>query len=181
MTDNMTRVMNQVNAMTVDELRTRLAEYMAADEQLQPQPVGVEVRLSNIGGRAGRYDVLLLMDDGTEKEVKFRDRYSRLVYIYTLMHPQGYQRRFLQAADYRELRQLYSQLYFAPAEPLLKTIGTDFDHFFSQSVAQSRVAIRQADSRAQAFEIASPKQHAGKTLIPAAANIDNILIDNSLA
>ena len=177
MSQLLTSVTSLVNAMTDAEVRTRLVEYMSADERLQPQPVGVEIRLSENRG-SSRYDVLLLLEDGTEKPVKFRDRYSRLVYIYTLMHPEGYQRRFLQNDDYRALRQLYSQLYFTSAERLLKTIGSKFDQFFNQSVAQSRVAIRRTDSRAHLFEIASPTKHNGRTLIPAAATAT--IIDNTL-
>ena len=76
-------------------LKNRLAAYMMADENLVSRPIGVEVRLADTLDRSGRYDVLIVLEDGSEKEVKFRDRHSRLVYIYTLLHPQGYQRRSL--------------------------------------------------------------------------------------
>ena len=35
-----------IEAMTTDEMKQRLTEYMAADQQLIPRPVAVEVRPS---------------------------------------------------------------------------------------------------------------------------------------
>ena len=97
------KIEKMIEAMTTDEMKQRLAEYMAADQQLAPRPVAVEVRPSNINNVRCRYDVLLIAENGQEAEVKFRDRYSRLVYIYTLLHPQGYQRRLAAANNYRRL------------------------------------------------------------------------------
>ena len=176
----MSRVMNLVNAMTEEERCRRLAEYMEKDEHLKPKPIGVEVRLRDTFERAGRYAVLLLMDDGSEKEVQFRDRHSRLVYIYTLMHPKGYRGAFLMNNDLKDLRKLYSTLYFTSDEPMMKYVGKAFKQYFYQSVAQSRVAIRRTVGNAPDFEIACPKKNDGRTLIPAAANTDNIIIDNTL-
>ena len=179
MNENMT-IWNMINSMTVEEMRARLAEYMANDERLKPKPIGVEVRLRDTFERSGRYAVLLLMDDGSEREVKFRDRHSRLVYIYTLMHPKGYRRAFLMNNDLKDLRLLYSKLYFSSDEPMMKYIGEAFEQYFYQSVAQSRVAIRATIANASDFEIACPKKNNGRTLIPAARNTENIIIDNTL-
>ena len=99
-----------IELMTTDEMKQCLAEYMAADQKLAPRPVAIEVRLSDINNVRCRYDVLLIAENGRETEVKFRDRYSRLIYIYTLLHPQGYQRRMAAANNYKELQQLYSLL-----------------------------------------------------------------------
>ena len=76
--------------MSVEELKNRLAAYMLADMQLAKKPVAVEVRMSETQDRGGRYDVLLITADGEEMEVMFRDRSARLIYIYTLMHPEGF-------------------------------------------------------------------------------------------
>ena len=89
----MTDIQTKIDSMSLDEIKQRLAAYMAADEQLAPRPVAIEVRLSDTGNVRCRYDVLLIAENGQETEVKFRDRCSRLLYIYTLLHPQGYQRR----------------------------------------------------------------------------------------
>ena len=178
MTVDMTVVNNLINAMTEEERWKRLADYMTRDESLMPKPIGVEVRLRDTPERSGRYVVLIIMDDGTEKEVKFRDRHSRLVYIYTLLHPKGYRSAFLKNNGLRDLQQLYSKLYFASAEVLQKYADKKFKQYFYQSVAQSRVAIRQTVGNAPDFEIACPKKHMGRTIIPAAANTDNIIIDN---
>jgi hypothetical protein len=106
------KIKEMIELMTIDEMKKRLAEYMAADQQLAPRPIAVEVRLSNINNVRCRYDVLLIAENGQETEVKFRDRCSRLLYIYTLLHPQGYQRRLAAANNYKALRNLYTMLYF---------------------------------------------------------------------
>ena len=177
------RIQKMIEAMTTDEMKQRLAEYMAADQQLAPRLVAVEVRPSNNNVRC-RYDVLLIAENGQETEVKFRDRCSRLVYIYTLLHPQGYQRRQAAANNYRELCHLYSMLYFRDSDALLKTIGsTDAKkpgHFFSHYIAQSRNAVRQASPLAEPFAIARPQSHNGKVLIPFVADGGNVIIDASL-
>lgn len=170
-----------INSMSIDEMKERLTAYMEADKQFAAHPVGVEVRMRPMIQRNGRYAVLLLLSDGTEKEVLFPDRYSRLVYIYTLMHPEGYQRRKLEANGCCVLCQLYSQVYFRDADSLLKSVNrAGFDHFFSQAVAQSRVAIRKANAHADDLVIAGPQQYGGKTLIPFAQHQDQIIIDQTL-
>lgn len=173
-------IKNMINTMTLEELKSSLEGYMLADERYAAHPVGIEVRLRDTMGIGGRYDVVLLMSDGTQREVKFTDRNSRLVYIFTLMHPQGYQRRMLAANDYNKLGALYSMLYYRDSESLLKSIGDDYDHFFSQAVAQSRVALRKACPNANDFVIDRPQNHAGKTLIPFAKNQGTVIIDSSL-
>ena len=170
-----------IDSMSLEEIKQRLAEYMAADKTLMPTLVAVEVRPSSINNVRCRYDVLLIAEDGQETEVKFRDRYSRLVYIYTLLHPQGYQRRLAAANNYKALRQLYTMLYFKESNALIKTINsTDFDHFFSHYIAQSRNAIRQATVHASDFAIDRPQSHDGKVLIPFVALGGTVILDNSL-
>ena len=175
------KIAMMLNQMSVEEQRTRLAEYMAADKNLMPGLVAVEVRLASLDNKCCRYDVLLIDEDGSEIPVKFRDRYSRLIYIYTLLHPQGYQRRVPSANGYRELCHLYYMLYFRDSDALLGTIdSTGFDHFLSHNVAQSRQAIRQASPLAECFVIDRPQSHNGKLLIPFVADGGNVLIDASL-
>ena len=178
------RIEKMIETMTTDEMKQRLAEYMAADKTLMPGLVAIEVRLSPSGSAKCRYSVLLIGEEGDETEVQFRDRYSRLVYIYTLLHPQGYQRRQAAANDYRELCHLYTMLYFRGSDALLKTIkGTDTKnpgHFFSHYIAQSRNAVRQASPLAAPFVIDRPQSHNGKVLIPFVANGGNVIIDASL-
>ena len=175
-----TTIQEMLDTMSVEELKNRLAAYMMADENLVSRPIGVEVRLADTFNRSGRYDVLIVLEDGSEKEVKFHDRHSRLVYIYTLLHPQGYQRRSLRANNFQALRDLFSRLYFGSAEPLLRAIGDNFDQYFSQAVAQSRRAIRETIGASEQFEIALPQRHGGKTLVSCAANGGHVIIDSSL-
>lgn len=175
------KIKKMIESMTTDELKQRLAAYMVADEQLAPRPVAIEVRLSDINNVRCRYDVLLIAENGEEAEVKFRDRYSRLVYIFTLLHPQGYQRRLATANNYKALRNLYTMLYFRDSHALMKTIeSTDFDHFFSHYIAQSRNAIRQATPHASDFAIDRPQSHDGKVLVPFVAQGGTVILDASL-
>ena len=175
------KIKKMIESMTVDEMKQRLAEYMVADQQLAPRPIAVEVRPSNINNVRCRYDVLLIAENGQETEVKFRDRCSRLLYIYTLLHPQGYQRRLAAANNYKALRQLYTMLYFKGGDALMKTIeSTNFDHFYSHYIAQSRNAIRQATPHASDFAIDRPQSHDGKVLIPFVALGGTVILDNSL-
>lgn len=175
------KIKEMIELMTTDEMKQRLAEYMAADQKLAPRPIAIEVRLSDINNVRCRYDVLLIAENGRETEVKFRDRYSRLIYIYTLLHPQGYQRRMAAANNYKELQQLYSLLYFKDSDALVKTVeSTDFDHFFSHYIAQSRNAIRQATPHASDFAIDRPQSHDGKVLIPFVAQGGTVILASSL-
>lgn len=170
-----------IDAMSIDEMRARLAEYMAADKNLMPGLVAVEIRQNPARNAKCCYDVLLVDESGEEIEVKFHDRYSRLVYIYTLLHPQGYQRRVPTAHDYHVLRQLYSMLYYRDSDALLKTIASaGFDHFLSHYIAQSRKAVRQASPLAEPFVIDRPQPHNGKVLIPFVANGGTVIVDPSL-
>ena len=174
-------IREQIEKMTVEELRAHLTKYMTNDISLLPPIVAIEVRLSNINNVRCRYDVLLIAENGEETEVKFRDRCSRLLYIYTLLHPQGYQRRLAAANNYKALRNLYTMLYFRDSHALLKTIdSTDFNHFFSHYIAQSRNAIRQATPHAADFAIDRPQSHDGKVLIPFVAQGGTVILDASL-
>ena len=174
-------IREQIEKMTVEELRAHLTKYMTNDISHLPPIVAIEVRLSDTGNVRCRYDVLLIAENGEETEVKFRDRYSRLVYIFTLLHPQGYQRRLAAANGYKAMRQLYTLLYFKGSDALLKTIdSTDFNHFFSHYVAQSRNAIRQATPHAADFAIDRPQSHDGKVLIPFVAQGGTVILDASL-
>lgn len=174
------KIKKMIESMTADEMKQRLAEYMAADTQLNLRPVTIKVRCSSHNARC-RYDVLLVTEDGQETEVNFPDRYSRLVYIFTLLHPQGYQRRMAAANNYMALRHLYGRLYFRDSDALLKTINsTGFEHFFSQYIAQSRKAIRHATTYASDFAIDRPQSHDGKVVIPFVEEGGTVILDKSL-
>ena len=178
-------VFDFVNTLTTDELRVRLAAYMEKDPKFHAPLVAVEVRL-NAGDHAGcRYDVYLIDKEGTETPIKFHDRFSRLIYIYTLLHPQGYQRRKAAADNYSALCRLYSLLYFKDGSAVLKTVNsTDAKHpghFLSQYISQARNAVRNAVPYAEQFLIDRPQSHNGKTLIPFAADGGTVILDATLS
>ena len=178
----MTNVTELIERMTAEEIKTRLAEYMERDERLKEPPlIAVEVRPSNKSAFKCRYEVLLINKEGDETPIKFPNRCSQLIYIYTLLHPKGYQRRKAEADNYRALRHLDNLLYFRDSKAIIKSIENQgFDHFFSQGVAQSRKALRDASPLAEAFVIDHPQSHNGKLLIPFASNGGNVIIHPSL-
>ena len=170
--------------MTVEELRARLTKYMENDPKLKPPLIAVEVRMRTDDNTRCLYDVLLIDKERRETPVVFHDRYSRLLYIYSLLHPQGYQRRQVSANNYRALCHLYNVLYFRDSDALLKTIeSTDVKkpgHFFNHYVAQSRKAVRQASPLAESFAIDRPQSHNGKLLIPFVSHGGTVILDASL-
>lgn len=174
--ENITKM---IDAMSVEEMKERLAAYMQADMDM-PKPVAIEVREQE--NSRVRYKVLLIMGDGEELEVKFTDRPSRLIYIYTLLHPQGFQRRSLTVKDYRPLCELYSNVYCTfSTDALLKSINSlNFDQYFNQAVSQARVAIRNTINNSKDFEIARPQQNNGKTIIDFVANGGEVILPPDL-
>lgn len=173
-------IAKMIDAMSVEELKTRLAAYMQADMEL-PKPVAIEVRLKETSDARGRYDVLLILENGEELEVKFTDRPSRLIYIYTLLHPQGFQRRSLAVNNYKPLTDLYGQLYFMEGDAVLKSIEkSGFEQYYNQAVSQARVSIKRTINDWEDFAIARPQKHNGKTIIDFVANGGQVIIDNKL-
>ena len=141
----------------------------------------IEVRLSSKKRTKDRYDVILIDSEGGETVVKFKFHSSKLIYIYTLLHPKGYQRRKLQADNYLALRRLYNLLFFRDDKSLMKSInGSGFDHFVSQFVSQSRTAVRRASNLAEQFVIDHPHSHNGKLLIPFVAQGGRVHFDKSI-
>ena len=181
MTNNITKFLKN---MSVDEMRARLAEYMKNDPELHSPFVAVEVRRNTDSHSSCRYDVLIIDKEGSETPVKFTDRYSRLIYIYTLLHPAGDQRRKVATDNYRALCRLYDLLYFKDSKALLETIGKTETaipgHFMSHYIAQSRNAVRKAIPFAEKFIIDHPQSHNGNILIPFAAEGGIIKFDASL-
>lgn len=173
------KINDMIDKMTDEEVRTRLGEYMMKDPAFMPNIVAIQVRLSDENTRSCRYKVLLVDEEGTEIEVKFRDRPSRLVYIYSLMHPEGYQRRQLTANNYRPLCQLYGQLYFKDSEALVKSIDKNPNQFISQAVTQARVAIKSTGLPWEDLVIADPKTH-NKLFIPFVKEGKTVILDSSL-
>ena len=74
-----------IDSMSVEEMKERLAAYMTADDRLAKRPVRVEVRERKSYSRKGRYEVVLILANGSERVVNFKDRYSRLVYSHMIL------------------------------------------------------------------------------------------------
>lgn len=177
-------IFDTINSMTIDELRTRLTAYMTADNRLTTYPMAIEVRANDSAKAHCRYDVLFLDENGNATTVVFPDRFSRLIYIYTLLHPKGFQRRSVANNNYRSLCCLFDLLYFKDSAALFKTINNaesyQEGHFLSQYIAQSRKAVRNALPLADEFIIDRPQNHNGKVLIPFVAAGGQVILDSQL-
>ena len=173
------RIKKMIDMMSVEVMRTRLAEYMMQDESLKPRVTAIEVRRCGTENAKCRYEVVLVDEDGAEEVVSFGDRCSRLIYIYTLMHTKGYQRYQLAKNGGRELCRLFRMLYFKEPRMMMKSMERNFERFVSQAVAQSRVAIRNAGMGCEELEIGSPKT-LGKEVIPFVANGGRVVIAKEL-
>jgi hypothetical protein len=179
----MNKISKAIEQMSVEEMQQRLAEYMAADKAWAPKPVAIEVRhrpIQNVSG-SHIYDVVVLKDDGTEEVIKFDDRYSKLIYIYTLMQPKGYQRRSLnkKAQGFPELPRLYRAIYMADPERLISCAAKDFNHMMSMAVSFIRKAIDKMIG-CEELTIGNPRQFYGRTVIPAVYNGLEVIIDSQL-
>ena len=177
-------IFDTINSMTIDELRARLTAYMTADKRLTTYPIAIEVRANDSAKACCRYDVLFLDENGNATTVVFPDRFSRLIYIYTLLHPKGFQRRSVANNNYRSLCRLFDLLYFKDSDALFKTINNaesyQKGHFLSHYIAQSRKAVRNALPLADEFIIDRPQNHNGKVLIPFVAAGGQVILDSQL-
>ena len=179
----MSKIQEAIQQMSVEEMQERLAEYMAADKEWAPKPVAIEVRHRDIKDIAGSniYDVIVMKDDGTEEVLKFDDRYSKLIYIYTLMHPKGYQRRSLnnQAQGFPELASLYRAVFMANPERFISYAAKDFNHMMSMAVSFIRKTIDKMVG-CEELTIGNPRHLYGRTFIPAVIDGLEVIIDSQL-
>ena len=179
----MSKIQEAIKQMSVEEMQQRLAEYMAADKKWAPNPIAIEVRHRDAKDVSGSniYDVIVRKDDDTEEVIKFGDRYSKLIYIYTLMHPKGYQRRSLNKQDQRfpELASLYRAVYMADPERLISCAAKDFNHMMSMAVSFIRKAIDKMIG-CEELTIGNPRHFYGRTVIPAVYNGLEVIIDSQL-
>ena len=179
----MSKIQEAIQQMSVEEMQKRLAEYMAADKEWAPKPIAVEVRHRDIKDISGTniYDVVVLKDDGTEEVILFDDRYSKLIYIYTLMHPKGYQRRSLNKPehDFSELASLYRAVYMSEPDRLIAYTAKDFNHMMSMAVSFIRKAVGKMIG-CEELTIGNPRQYCGRTVIPSVCNGLEVIIDSQL-
>lgn len=179
----MSKIQEAIQQMSVEEMQQRLAEYMAADKKWAPKPIAIEVRHRDVKDISGTniYDVIVLKDDNTEEVIKFEDRYSKLVYIYTLLHPKGYQRRSLNKSEqsFPEFASLYRAIFMADPKRMIAAAEKDFNHMMSMAVAFVRKAIDKMIG-CEELTIGNPRQYYGRTVIPAVYNGLEVIIDSQL-
>ena len=179
----MSKIQEAIQKMSVEEMQQRLEEYMKADKNWAPKPLAVEVRHRDMKDVSGSniYDVIVLKDDGSEETIRFKDRYSKLIYVYTLMHPKGYQRRSLNKSekDFSELADLYRALFMADPNRMIAYAAKEFDHMMSMAVSFINKAF-EGRIGCEELSIGNTRHYYGKTVIPAAYNGLEVIIDSQL-
>ena len=179
----MSKIQEAIKQMSVEEMQERLAAYMAADKEWAPKPIAIEVRHRDIKDISGTriYDVIVLKDDSTEEVIQFEDRYSKLIYIYTLLHPKGYQRRSLNKPEksFPELASLYRAIFMADPERMIAAAEKDFNHLMSMAVSFVRKAVDKMIG-CEELTIGNPRQYYGRTVIPAVYDGLEVIIDSQL-
>ena len=177
----MTAISTLIDAMSESEMRSRLAHYMQNDPSLQPSFMAIEIRQKDSPCKGCHYDIMLVDEAGNQTPIHFSDYNSCLLYVYALLHPQGFQRRKLVADNFQELCQLYSLLFLKKSQKLIKSINTvGIERFLNHYVSSSRRAIRAASPAAGQFLIDRPNAHKGKLLIPFVAENGQVIVDDSL-
>ena len=179
----MSKIQEAIQQMSVEEMKQRLAAYMAADKEWASKPVAIEVRHRDRDAIVGSniFDVIVLKDDDTEEVIKFGDRYSKLIYIYTLMHPKGYQRRSLnnRERNFPELTSLYQTIYMADPDRLVKQATKNFDHVMNMAISFIRNAFKNKIGLEE-LSIGNPNDYNGKVVIPAVYDGLKVILDNQL-
>ena len=182
----MSKIQEAIQNMSVEEMKQRLAAYMQNDKQWAPKPIAIEVRHRDANDIVGTniYDVVVLKDDGSEEFIKFEDRYSKLIYIYTLMHPKGFQRYTLNKPDknYSELTNLYYKIYDTRATRLIDYLTRaekNFDQMMNQSVNFIHRAFR-GKIGCEELGIGNTRHYNGRTVIPAVHDGLEVIFDSEL-
>ena len=179
----MSRIQEAIQQMSVEEMKEKLAAYMAVDKEWAPKPVAIEVRHRDRDDIVGAniFDVIVLKDDDTEEVIKFGDRYSKLIYIYTLMHPKGYQRRCLnnRERNFPELTSLYQTIFMADPDRLVNYAAQKFDHMMNMAISFIRKAFRNKTGLEQ-LSIGNPRQYNGRVVIPAVFDGLKVILDSQL-
>jgi len=168
----------EVSNMSEQQAKDLLVELIIATNNLDAAPIGIEVRLCKVITRSCSYDVVLKYQDGSETIVDFPDRRSRLMYIYTLLNPQGFKRSKLEK-DPQPLIDLYDEIFIGGSKEILRNaLTTNFERIFIQAVCQSRVPFKKL--HAEIFSIAQPTEYFGKTIIPYISGGEHVEIDPGL-
>ena len=179
----MSRIQEAIQQMSVEEMQQRLAEYMAADKEWAPKPIAIEVRHRDIKDIKGSniYDVIVINDDESEVVINFGDRYSKLLYIYCLMHPKGFQRRSLDKPEkgFPELASLYRAIFIIEPERLISAATKDFDHTISMAISFIHKAFK-GMVYGEELSIGNTRKYSGKIVIPAVYDGLNVIIDSQL-
>lgn len=136
-------------------------------------------------GVRGYYDIVVYEGNGESNILSFHDRASKLLYVFTLLHPHGFQRRVLGRNNCSDLLALCSVLFGIKACGRIGTkLSNDFDHYISQAAAQSRRAVAESvknPETAMNCSLADPRKTGGNLYIPRVKeNVSCVMVDTRI-
>lgn len=115
-----------------------LSLYKMIENRIKPVGIKVVLNSTRRPHSTGFCDVIFMMADGSESIVDFTGRTAKVLYVYTLMNPNGVERSSI--CENRELAHLFSKMYHLPVDKLTGIEG----QALNQAIAQSRAAISKA-------------------------------------
>lgn len=122
-------------------------------------------------GVNGSYAIVVDDGNGSRYELHFAERPAKVLYMFALRHPEGFQRRLLARDNYAELLDICRQIYGTGiALRTSKRLASNFDRFVSQGMAALRRGIAASTTDnvvlAKGLSLVDPRSTGGLVYIP---------------
>ena len=179
----MIKIQEAIRQMSSEERDTLLAAYMEKDKAWAPKPVAIEVRRREEEKISGNrfYDVIVILEDGQEVQIHFRNLKSEVLYVYALLHPRGFLRESLNRPGCPKLARLYNLLYMADPRILVNQASKNFDRMISKAISAARRSIENVLIFAEELSFGNPRHYDMKTVIPAVYDGLEVILDPEIS
>jgi hypothetical protein len=179
----MTKIQEAIRQMSSEERDTLLVAYMEKDKAWAPKPVAIEVRRREMNEVSGNriYNIIVILEDGQEVKIHFRNPKSEVLYIYALLHPRGFLRESLNRPGCPKLANLYTILYMADPRILVNQASQNFDRMMSQAISDARRSIEDALIFAEELSFGNPRHYDMKIVIPAVYDGLEVILDPEIS
>ena len=169
----MTKIQEAIRQMSSEERDTLLAAYMEKDKAWAPKPVAIEVRRREMNEVSGNriYNIIVILEDGQEVKIHFRNLKSEVLYVYALLHPRGFLRESLNRPGCPKLANLYTILYMADPRILVNQASQNFDRMISQAISIF----------AEELSFGNPRHYDMKIVIPAVYDGLEVILDPEIS
>ena len=179
----MTKILEAIRQMSSEERNTLLAAYMEKDKAWAPKPVAIEVRRREMEEISGNrlYNIFVILEDGQEVKIHFRNLKSEVLYVYTLLHPRGFLRESLNRPGCPRLARLYNLLYMADPRILVNQASQNFDRMMNQAISDARRTIEETLLFAEELSFGNPRHYDMKIVIPAVYDGLEVILDPDIS